>query len=542
MPTVGSLAWQLIADNTRFAAGTGMARKNLRGLHGDLTKLRGPMGSMSMAAATLTSSVGALAAVLAGVAAAGAAAFAKEGIRMAASLEQLNVQMEVMTGSKATGGALMQQMIALAKETPFSLEDVATSGKVLLAMGSSAGEVTRQVKMLGDVSAATGQPVAQLAQVFGEVQNAGRLTSNELRQFNMRGIPLLSELSEMLGVSKVELREMTEAGEISADMVEAAFERMTAAGGRFADMMGRQAETLTGKWEKFTDALSLAAAASIGDPGTSGTAGGFLSKSLEEATTGVERAGSFFEMFQAKGFGAFTEKGRQDFMFDKMNKELQDKLRLENAQANPTIEPDEAAIAQEKLNEKMGEFINKLQMQVDTYGMASEAADLYEMKMRGATKADIEAAQALIDQKTKLDESKKAKEEADRLEEKRASDFMSLIESSKTEAQKFGDEFHRIMSFLDLREGSNNSFAVAGLLENLRDRVAKGLGDDGPVNAQSTAAIRAGSIEALRAQFSGGVAQKQLKEAEKQTRELEAMRGVMESIDGKLITLAEAPG
>jgi len=539
VPTVGSLAWSLIADNTRFAAGTAAARRNLRGLHTDLVSLKGALTGVAGAAG--------FAAITTGILGAGtaAAAFVKEGVRMSASLEQLRVNLDVMTGSAETGKALLGEMVTLAKETPFSLEDVASSGKVLLAMGTAAGDVTRRVKMLGDVAAGTSQPVAELAQVFGEVQNAGRLMSNELRQFNMRGIPLLSELSEMLGATKLEIRGMIEAGEITADMVEKAFERMTSAGGRFADLMGKQAETLTGKWEKFKDALSLSAAGAAGEAGTTGTLSNFLSNALDEASKALTNASSGAELFQSQGAAGFTQAGQMRFAMEKINKMAADAVALKNAQAKPTMEPNaaelEAMANQEKLNAKMAEWVDGLQLQIDTYGMASDAAKLYEMRMRGATKADLEAAQALIDQKTKLEEDKRMTEETDKANADRAMKQKELFDSLATPAQKFIDEFVMIKDLLG-PEGFVNPDLFGRAMEDLRSRVEAAIGMEGPAATQSTAAIRAGSIDALRAQFSGNIPQKQLKEAEKQTREQESMRGLLEDIRDKLNPLAEAPG
>lgn len=473
---------------------------------------------------------------------------------MASTLEQLRVNMDVMTGSPLAGGALLGQMVELAKETPFSLEEVATGGKVLLAMGVAAGDVARTMKMLGDVSAGTSQPVSQLAQVFGEVQQAGRLMSNELRQFNMRGIPLLSELSDMLGVTKQEIRGMIEDGEITADMVEAAFERMTSAGGRFADLMGRQADTLSGKWEKLKDSLSLAGAKAVGDPGTSGTLGNFLRNAAEEAGNFVSGAASGAEAFQSEGFGAFTQQGQVRVALQQAKKRIADQQALNAAKGSATIEPElseeelKAIETQEKLNKSMADFVEQLQIQVDTFGMASDAAKLYELKRLGANEADIEAARVLIDQKQLKDEQAKAAERAKDEERKRElkdlEDFKKLSESVQTPSEKLKREFDE----LSAKASSMRPFGLGGpddvftrAFADIERRVQEQL--PGPVGTQSTAAIRAGSVDALRAQFTGrSVGEKALKEAEKQTKEQEAMRDLLEDIRDRTTALSEAPG
>lgn len=202
-------------------------------------------------------------AALTGLAAA-EVAFIQEGVRMKMTIENIRIQLDTLSGSAEVGSALMTQFVSLSRSTPFNIEDVAMSGKILMAMGSSAGQVSKQILMLGNVAAGTGQNVRQLAQVFGEVQNAGRLTSNELRQFNMRGVPLMAELTEMFGVSEVAIRKMAEEGTISADAVEEAFARMGGAGGKFDGLMEKLSNSMQGRWEKLKEAFSMSAFEVVG--------------------------------------------------------------------------------------------------------------------------------------------------------------------------------------------------------------------------------------------------------------------------------------
>lgn len=197
----------------------------------------------------------------AAIAAAGTAvvAFGRVGVTAAANMEQLRISLEVMTGSAAQANALIADMQKLSLETPLEMEGIQQAGKTLMAMGEPVGAIINDLKMLGDVAAGTGQPLNELAQVFGQVMQAGRLTGNELRQFNERGVPLLAVLSEQLGVTKSRIRDMVEAGEISSAQVVAAFESMSGAGGKFANMMERQTDTLIGQWNKFKENMTIIA-------------------------------------------------------------------------------------------------------------------------------------------------------------------------------------------------------------------------------------------------------------------------------------------
>ena len=225
--------------------------------------------------------------------AASAAVFVREGIRMTATMETIRINLDTMTGSAARGKALLDEMWELAAKTPFSFEEVAQAGKVLLAMGVTTSEIVPTLRTLGDVSAGTGQRVSQLAQVFGEVQQAGRLTSNELRQFNMRGIPLLGELADMMGVTKTAIRDMVERGEIGANDVTKAFQRMTSEGGRFFDLMDKQSKTLEGRWSTLKDAFSQLTFSSVGG------SGGWLTELMKDTTEWVESLTRGIELLKA---------------------------------------------------------------------------------------------------------------------------------------------------------------------------------------------------------------------------------------------------
>jgi tape measure domain-containing protein len=185
--------------------------------------------------------------------------FARVGIEAAANIEQLRISFEVMTGSAQTASALISDLRRLSAETPLNMDDVQRAARTLLAMGESTGAIIDELKMLGDVAAGSGQPLNELAQVFGQVMQAGRLTGNELRQFNERGVPVLTTLSQQLGVSKQAIRDMVEQGLISSSDVVKAFEAMTGAGGRFANMMERQTDTLIGQWNKLKENLTIIA-------------------------------------------------------------------------------------------------------------------------------------------------------------------------------------------------------------------------------------------------------------------------------------------
>lgn len=240
---------------------------------GDASPLKTSLASASQAVQQFaavggggTGGMAGMASMAAPIAAAGAAAtaaaaaliaFGRAGLQAASSMEQARISFEVMTGSAATGLQMVNDLRSFAAETPMNFTDIQQAAKVLMAMGEDSKLVIDDLEMLGNAAAGSGQNLTELAQVFGQVMQAGRLTGNELRQFNERGVPLLTTLAQQLGVTKLEIREMVEAGELGSDKVVAAFKKMTSEGGIFANMMGRQAETMSGQWEKFKENLTI---------------------------------------------------------------------------------------------------------------------------------------------------------------------------------------------------------------------------------------------------------------------------------------------
>ena len=71
--------------------------------------------------------------------------------------------------------------------------------------------------------------MSRLALNYGQVITQGHLTGRELRDFQVNGVPILEALSESLGKTKSEIKDMISSGEISANDVTRAFDVMTSA-------------------------------------------------------------------------------------------------------------------------------------------------------------------------------------------------------------------------------------------------------------------------------------------------------------------------
>lgn len=249
--SIAKLAIHLTTETGQMVAGFARAKSLVNGFSSSLGSGGGGVGAgiggIGLAATSATTAIAAATAAL--------GAFAYAGISFASSMEKAKASFTGFLGSGQAADAMLKDLFAFAATTPFEFPEVRDAAKTMLAMGAEAEDVMPQMRMLGEVAAGSGQPLGELANVFGQVMQAGRLTGNELRQFNERGIPVLTELSNMLGVPKQKIRELVEAGEISSAQVVEAFARMSTGSGIFAGQMGRQSETLSGQWATFKDNL-----------------------------------------------------------------------------------------------------------------------------------------------------------------------------------------------------------------------------------------------------------------------------------------------
>lgn len=185
----------------------------------------------------------------------GASAFIKQVVAVRSQFQQLEISFGTMLKSKEKANALMAQMTDLAAKTPFGLEEVSEGAKRLLAFQVPAEEVTETLRRMGDVAAGLGVPMGQLIHVYGQVKAQGKLMTNDLYQFMNAGIPIIAELSKVVGKSETEIKDMVSAGKIGFPEVQAVIKNMTNEGGLFFNLMAEQSKSLGGQISNLGDSF-----------------------------------------------------------------------------------------------------------------------------------------------------------------------------------------------------------------------------------------------------------------------------------------------
>ena len=182
-----------------------------------------------------------------------AGAFLQQIVKVRGEFQQLGIAFETMLDSKEKSDRIMAESITLAQKTPFTLMEVTSNAKQLMAMGVSFEKVMGTIKNLGDVAAGVSVPLSRIAINYGQVLTLGRLQMREIRDFAMAGVPLIGELSKNLGKSTAEITKMVSAGKIGFKDVEEAFRTMSAEGGKFYNLMEKQNKSVTGQISNLVD-------------------------------------------------------------------------------------------------------------------------------------------------------------------------------------------------------------------------------------------------------------------------------------------------
>lgn len=174
-------------------------------------------------------------------------------IEMAAALEQDRIAIEQFTGSAAKAKIVLDQVEQLAARTPFQLPELIDSTKKLLAFGIAADRVPDTLTRIGDLAAGTGNPVGELAELFGKARVQGRLFGEDINQFLGRGIPIVDALAETMGVASTEVKQLVSDGKIGFPELSGALENLTNEGGKFFGLMEKQSKSTAGQLSTLRD-------------------------------------------------------------------------------------------------------------------------------------------------------------------------------------------------------------------------------------------------------------------------------------------------
>jgi len=256
----------------------GLSKKGLTKLNGDLRRTKanfrrnfGEIAGMAKNAAaaislTLVASVGAL-------------------IKKGAEMETLRTGFISIAGGANKAAAIVKELNDFTAKTPFQLQEVSKAARQLLAVGTKRSELQKELQMLGDVAASSGNNIDEIAAIFAKVQAKGKVELESLNQLAERGVSIFDELKNVTGDATMEFG----AGKVSVEQFNTALANMTEEGGLAAGAMENLSQTVQGRITTLMDNLGMEMGKAAEKSGLSAAFGGLL-KEATESLKGISGA------------------------------------------------------------------------------------------------------------------------------------------------------------------------------------------------------------------------------------------------------------
>lgn len=236
------------------------------GIAGVVAKLKDGVKSGSIFGETLKANLasdlikGSLSAITSGL-----KSVVSTGLEYNATMESYTKGITAMLdGDAAAAEKLIKDMSELASVSTFDTSSMVDASKALLSAGISAEKSESTIKALGNAIAFTGGGNAELtrmAQNLQQIQNVGKASSQDLKQFANAGIDVYGALSDYLGKDVAEIQKM----DISFDDLSNALIAAGSEGGKYFGAMEASADTFNGQMGKMKSGLTELAGAITND-------------------------------------------------------------------------------------------------------------------------------------------------------------------------------------------------------------------------------------------------------------------------------------
>ena len=179
-------------------------------------------------------------------AAIGAIQLGRGAFQLTSDIDNAKASMTALTGSGEKTAEMMTQLRAMSEQLRPSWTQFSDAAKQLLVYGVSAEKVVEITRQLTDVSGGSNVMFSRLAYALGQINSAGILRGQDLRQLTEAGFNPLDTMAKATGKTSEYYRELMKKSMISSAAVFKALQIETSAGGRFFGVADKQAKTLGG--------------------------------------------------------------------------------------------------------------------------------------------------------------------------------------------------------------------------------------------------------------------------------------------------------
>lgn len=264
-----------------FSANAKEVVQAINGIQGRLRKLesdgkKADIGTpLAYSMTSASGAAGLLKTALAGIGIAGFAAGAMKAlgavkalttaaVSAAAEMQTYNTRFSTLLGSEEKAAEHVAGLTRYAAETPFEMAGISKASASLLAFGVDAQDSMKVLRMLGDVAAASGGDLAELARIYGKVNTAGKLDTADINQLGDRGLNMRALLAQRDGLSSAEVKKAISSGQYGINDLRWALEQATGEGGLFFGGAQKLSQTFEGQTSTLADNWKLYLA-EIGD-------------------------------------------------------------------------------------------------------------------------------------------------------------------------------------------------------------------------------------------------------------------------------------
>jgi len=187
--------------------------------------------------------------------------FTKEIYEIRGQYELLERSLGILIDDMRRGSEIFNELNAMALKSPFTLMELATGAKQLLAYNFAEEEVVDTTRRLADISAALGVPMERLVYNLGQIRAQTVLNARDARDFANAGLAIVPMLAQMYTeekrfgdeiVTTSQVFDMMSKKMVSYADVMKVINKVTDEGGKFFDFQAKQADTLKVKMANLT--------------------------------------------------------------------------------------------------------------------------------------------------------------------------------------------------------------------------------------------------------------------------------------------------
>lgn len=213
------------------------------------------LNETEQAAGKLDNVFGGLKTTIAGVFAVGAiSSFASSVLTVGSNFESAEIGLKTLLGSSEKAREVFQNIKKDAETTPFDFNSLLMGNKALIATGLDANTARKDILNLANAIAATGggnDELSRMAVNMQQIQNIGKATAMDIKQFAYAGINIYGLLAKATGKSVEQVRDM----EVSYSTLTKALDIAAQKGGDYYKGLENAANSTQGRLSNLSDKI-----------------------------------------------------------------------------------------------------------------------------------------------------------------------------------------------------------------------------------------------------------------------------------------------